>query len=77
MTAGQLEHAAHDAADKVNWGWNWSEVKRALEFLFYAGEISSPGRTAFERRYDVPERVLPAEVLRAPTADRPRRRSSS
>jgi uncharacterized protein YcaQ len=69
MTAGQVEVALeHDVPRaKVDWGWNWSEVKRALEFLFYAGEISSAGRTtSFERRYAVPERVLPREVVDAP-----------
>jgi uncharacterized protein YcaQ len=69
MTAGQVEAALeHDVPRaKVDWGWNWSEVKRALEFLFYAGEICSAGRTtSFERRYAVPERVLPRAVLDAP-----------
>jgi uncharacterized protein YcaQ len=69
MTAGQVEAALeHDVPRaKVDWGWNWSEVKRALEFLFYAGEISSAGRTtSFERRYALPERVLPREVVDAP-----------
>ena len=68
MTAGQVEAALeHDVPRaKVDWGWNWSEVKRALEFLFYAGEISSAGRTtSFERRYAVPERVLPRALLDA------------
>ena len=68
MTAGQVEAALeHDVPRaKVDWGWNWSEVKRALEFLFYAGEISSAGRTtSFERRYAVPERVLPRAMLDA------------
>ena len=68
MTAGQVEAALeHDVPrEKVDWGWNWSEVKRALEFLFYAGEISSAGRTtSFERRYAVPERVLPRALLDA------------
>ena len=72
MTAGQVEAALeHDVPRaKVDWGWNWSEVKRALEFLFYAGEISSAGRTtSFERRYTVPERVLPRAVVEAPDPD--------
>ncbi len=69
MTAGQVEAALeHDVPRaRVDWGWNWSEVKRALEFLFYAGEISSAGRTtSFERRYAVPDRVLPRAVVAAP-----------
>lgn len=55
-------------ADKDNWGWNWSETKQALEFLFFAGEVAASGRNAqFERLYDVPERVLPAHILAMPT----------
>ncbi len=52
---------------KVDWGWNWSEVKQALEFLFFAGAVTAAGRNAqFERRYDVPERVIPGGILRQP-----------
>ncbi len=51
-----------------HWGWNWSDVKKALEFLFYAGDLTVAGRNAqFERLYDVPERVLPRDVLDTPT----------
>src|SRR4051794_27783845 len=54
--------------DKQHWGWNWSEAKKALEYLFLAGEVAVAGRnTQFERIYDLPERVLPRAVLEMPT----------
>jgi uncharacterized protein len=66
LTAAEVEHDA--PRETGNWGWNWSVVKRALEFLFWAGEVTAAGRTSgFARLYDVPERVLPAAVLDAPT----------
>ncbi len=47
--------------------WGWSDTKRAVEFLFWAGEIAvHKRRTSFERVYDLTERVIPAAVLALP-----------
>ena len=47
--------------------WNWNEGKKALEYLFFAGQVTAERRVNFERLYDLPERVLPAAVLEMPT----------
>ena len=49
--------------------WDWSDSKRAIEMLFWGGEVTSARRRNFERLYDLPERVLPRAVLDAPTPD--------
>ena len=65
LTAREVEHE-HERTPG-GW-WNWSDVKSALEWLFSTGELTSAGRNpAFERRYDLPGRVLPAPVVAAPT----------
>jgi len=53
-----------------SWGWNWSDVKAALEWLFWSGQVTTARRNgSFARVYDVPERVLPPQVLAAPVPD--------
>lgn len=43
--------------------WGWHKGKTALEFLFWAGEVTTGHRRgAFERVYDLTERVIPAEI---------------
>ena len=50
--------------------WNWHEGKVALEWLFFTGALSAVSRTqAFERVYDLSERVIPRAALEAPTMD--------
>lgn len=43
--------------------WGWSKGKMALETLFDHGLVTAARRDGFERIYDVPERVIPADVL--------------
>jgi len=57
---------APEGPRKSGW-WEWSDGKRALEWLFWAGLISVKTRRGFERIYDVTERAIPAEVLALPT----------
>ena len=50
--------------------WEWSEPKRMLEWLFWAGHVTTATRRrSFERVYDLTDRVIPAAVLALPTPD--------
>ena len=57
----------HERPAKTGPWWGWSDVKRAFEWLFWSGQITSARRRGFERLYDLPERVLPREVVATPT----------
>ena len=59
LPASQIEH---DANKRVGPWWGWSDVKIGLETLFRWGEIVSAGRVGFERRYALPEQVLPSGI---------------
>ncbi|GHD50771.1 winged helix-turn-helix domain-containing protein [Mycetocola manganoxydans] len=60
MPASAIEH---DQNKRVGPWWGWSDVKIGLETLFRWGEIVSAGRSGFERRYALPEQVLPSDVI--------------
>lgn len=63
LGAGDLEVSGKS---KGGW-WGWSDGKTAVEWLFWAGRLSTATRRGFERLYDVTERVIPAAVLNLPT----------
>ncbi|MFH6783837.1 MULTISPECIES: winged helix-turn-helix domain-containing protein [Methylobacterium] len=51
---------------RAGW-WAWSEPKRMLEWLFYAGRVTTATRRrSFERVYDLTERVIPPDILALP-----------
>ncbi|MEV8512916.1 crosslink repair DNA glycosylase YcaQ family protein [Dactylosporangium sp. NPDC051484] len=70
VSAAQVEGDLVQPRRKDHWGWNWSDTKTAIEWLFYSGEVSVARRnSSFARVYDVPERILPPEVINAPTPE--------
>ena len=49
--------------------WDWSEVKIAVEWLLDTGDVICVRRTGWRRVYDLPERVLPDELLGTEPSD--------
>ncbi|MBW0114614.1 winged helix-turn-helix domain-containing protein [Pseudonocardia abyssalis] len=70
--AGELETVLRGSSRPrppgATW-WERSDVKRICEYLFGIGELTTGTRRHFQRLYDLPERVLPPEVLAARPAD--------
>lgn len=51
--------------------WGWSDGKMAVEYLFALGAVTvARRRGAFERVYDLPERVIPAATRALPVPDK-------
>ncbi len=67
VTSGPTAASALEGAKGAGGWWGWSEAKMALEWLFWAGHLTTASRRGFERVYDLPERVLPAAMLAQPT----------
>ena len=66
-TEGPLTGGDFASGPRVAGWWNWSDGKRALEWLFWAGEVTTRTRRGFERVYDLTERVIPPAILDLPT----------
>lgn len=63
---GPLTASALDTG-RTGW-WEWSESKAILEWLFYAGHLTTrTRRRTFERVYDLTARVIPSAILALPT----------
>ncbi len=67
VSAGEV--AEDEKRGSGEWGWNWTDAKTALEYLFYVGRVTTAARPNFERLYDIPDRVLPQRILALPTPD--------
>ena len=71
VTLAELEHLGDDIKrppPRPGAMWNWTPAKKVVEHLFWQGVVSAVRNPqSFSRRYVLPERVLPAEVLAAPT----------
>ena len=63
---GEPDPAPHRAGTSSEVMWNWKPAKQMLDALFASGDLVIADRVNFQRRYDLPERVLPREVLDAP-----------
>ena len=58
LTATQLGGAKNGGA----W-WDWSDTKIAVEWLLDVGDVICVRREGWRRVYDLPERVLPGDLL--------------
>ena len=66
-SAGELELGGKG----VGGWWGWSDAKRAVECLFWAGELTTATRRGtFERVYGLPQKVLPRAIWAVPTPAR-------
>ena len=55
----------HEHNRRTGAWWGLSRVKRLLEYQFLFGELATAGRAGFERRYALPEQVLPGHLIGA------------
>ena len=64
LTATELGGAKNGGA----W-WDWSDTKIAVEWLLDTGDVICARRSGWRRVYDLPERVLPADLAAVELTD--------
>lgn len=69
LTSRDFETPEERRGKSQGW-WDWKPTKVALETLYMQGDLMVSGRTGFTKRYDLPERLLPAGIRTdEPTTD--------
>jgi uncharacterized protein len=66
---GPLGSRHFEGASEGGGMWNWKPAKAMLDRLWNHGDLVISGRQGFQRLYDLPERVIPKEILDAPVPD--------
>ncbi len=66
LTVADLE----DAGERGGPWWGYAPGKHALEWLFASGRVTAYRSSSFGRRYDLPDRVVPASILEESPPDR-------
>ena len=55
-----------DRRTKSNGWWDWKPAKRAVEALYFEGELMISSRAGFQKTYNLAERVLPKGIDSTP-----------
>lgn len=64
---GALSSADLDYGEKVSWFWSDTRLSRAaLEHMYFCGELAVHHKKGSIKYYDLAERCIPEEILRAP-----------
>jgi len=66
---GPLTATELGGAKKGGPWWDWSDTKIAVEWLLDTGKVICARRSGWRRVYDLPERVLPADLAEADPSD--------
>jgi len=70
LSAAEVDELLGTRRDRTGPWWGWSDTKKALEHLFWAGRVGAVRRESFERAYCHPDRTVPADVRARPTPTR-------
>ncbi len=59
---GPLQSRDFEETKKRGLWWDWKPAKEGLEYLFHTGRLMAKARRSFQKVYDLPEKVLPANI---------------